>query len=315
MAGIREDELRFAEALTCGTAAALCAAVGRRAAAANGRLWINLEEVKAVDVAGLAALLQAVRRAEARGATVAVLPSPVVYRALLGAGILDELPLEGAGAGPALSAPSVDLEGASAPAAIAATPRLSLKPVGWEELRAFERWAHEPMLDQMVGSRLLYLCRHLGPYHPDFVAAVTADPTGLTLLIEPRRVGAEPVGFVRLFNVHLAEGFAFLETAVADPRWLRAGWGVEASRLLLAWAMDALEIRRVEAKVYAYNVLSINALRRNGFRQEGVLREARVWDGQRWDILVFAILEPEMREQRAREAYPDLGFWARDAGP
>jgi len=98
-----------------------------------------------------------------------------------------------------------------------------------------------------------------------------------------------------------------------NPRSLRAGWGIEASRLALSWAMDTLEIRRVEAKVFAYNVISINALRRNGFQQEGTLREAKTYGGQRWDILIFSILESEMREQRRRDALGAFSLWEPDA--
>lgn len=57
---------------------------------------------------------------------------------------------------------------------------------------------------------------------------------------------------------------------IADLHSRRKGWGIEASGLLLAYALDHIGIHWVEAKVFAYNQLSINALRRNGFRQEGV---------------------------------------------
>ena len=40
-----------------------------------------------------------------------------------------------------------------------------------------------------------------------------------------------------------------------------------------------------------------------------MLREAKTYEGQRWDILVFAILEDEMRAQRVREGFPYMGFW------
>jgi RimJ/RimL family protein N-acetyltransferase/anti-anti-sigma regulatory factor len=311
-----EVELRVHEALTCRTAPAFCRAVEERLLLAPRRLWINLEEVKATDVVGLAALLQAVRRAEAAGVALAILPSAGVYRALLNAGILDEMPLEGPGAGPALSISEPHGEPPEAgPSFLVETARFGLRPPAWDELAIFERWAKDPLLEQMVGSQLLYRCRHLGPYHPDFAAQVLHDPTALTLLVLPLEAEAEPVGFVRLYNVQLAEQFAFLETAVVQARSLRAGWGIGASRLLLAYAMDALGVRRVEAKVYAYNVLSVNSLKRNGFQQEGVLREARTYEGQRWDILVFAILEQEMREQRARDRFPYMGFWEPDADP
>ncbi|OGK95128.1 MAG: hypothetical protein A3I14_11865 [Candidatus Rokubacteria bacterium RIFCSPLOWO2_02_FULL_73_56] len=314
MATRPEIELVADEALTALAAPGFCRRVCAALEAAPRRLWLNLEGVKATDVTGLAALVQAVARAGAQATPVSVLPSAAVWRALLAAGLLEELPLEGPGAGPA--APVAAPEPPAAPASVVArTARLLLRPPAWEELDLFERWAQEPLLDQMVGSPLLYLGRHLRVHDPEFVARALHDPAALTLLVVPAAEGAAPVGFVRLYGVNLLEGFAFLETAVASVHGLRAGWGVEASRLALAYAMDALGTRRVEAKVYAYNVLSVNALRRNGFRLEGRLREARTYADQRWDILVFAILEDEMRAQRARDGFPSLGLWEPDARP
>lgn len=310
-----ETEFRFPYAMTCNTALAFCRAVEEELQAAPRRLWINLEEVKAADVVGLAALTQAVRRADAADVSLSVLPSAALYRALLNAGILDDVPTAGSDAGPALAIPEPQAERADAPSFRLDAARFSLRPPAWDELRVFEQWARDPLLEQMVGSELLYRCRHLGPWHPDFAPQVMHDPTALTLLVVPEEAPATPVGFVRLHSVHLAEGFAFLETAVPAVRARSAGLGIAASRLLLAYAMDAIGVHRVETKVYGYNVLSINSLKRNGFREEGILREARTYDGQRWDILVFAILEREMREQRARDRFPYMGLWESDADP
>ena len=317
MSGNPEIELVFHEALTSLDAPAFCRTVRESLATTPGHLWINLEDVKVADIAGPAALLQAVKLCHTRGVRVSILPSPMIYRALLTAGILEELPLEGPGAGPSMPIPVAPPETPSAepPRFLARTARLGLRPPSWDELEIFETWAKDPRLDQMVGSQLLSMCRHRGPYHPDFVACAMHDSSALTLIVQPLVPDAKPIGFVRLFNVNLAERFAFLETGIVHPRSLRAGWGIQASRLALAWAMDALEIHRVEAKVYAYNVLSVNSLRRNGFQQEGVLREAKTYRGKRWDILVFAILEDEMRAQRAQESFPYMGFWGPDDRP
>jgi len=316
MSDASEIEIVVHEGLTSSALAAFCQRVRAALALGPSRLWLNLEDVKATDVAGLAGLLQATRRAEALGIRTSILPSPAVYRALLAACLLDELPLEGIGAGPGAGTRRVPLEDQpSPPPFLARTTRLGLRPPTWDELETFGGWANDSLLDQMVGSHLLYLCRQVGPYHPDFVARVLNDPAALTLVVVPDGTDARPVGFVRLFDVHLGERFAFLETAIVNPRSLRAGWGIEASRLALSWAMDALEIRRVEAKVFAYNVISINALRRNGFQQEGVLRAAKTYGGQRWDILVFSILESEMREQRRRDGLGSFDPWGPDAGP
>lgn len=298
--------------LTAAMASSLCRTVRAHLETGIRQLFLNLEDVKATDVVGLASLLQSARRAALVGVHLSVLPSPVISRALLQGQLLDELPLaSGAGSEAALSTTALDADRLDATTPfLARTVRVGLRQPAWEELALFEQWADNPLLDQMVGSELLYRCRHLGPYHPDFVSLVLNDPTSLTLLVQPVAPHTPPVGFVRLYNIRLAEQFAFLETAVADLRAHRKGWGIEGSRLLLGYAMDALGIRRVEAKVYAYNVLSINSLKRNGFQQEGVLRQAKAYDGQSWDIFIFSILEEEMLEQRKQEEFPYMGFWS-----
>lgn len=302
-----DTEVRVHEVLTGATAGPLCLAVEHELAAGVARLTLNLESVKAMDVLGLAAVHQSVELARLLEVPVAIVPSAEVGRALLVAQLVDELPLA---ATAARASRSVDVQApdGARPCLVRGT-RVALRQPAWDDLPRFAGWAENPLLERMVGSEFLYRCRHLGAYHPDVVALALGDATSLTALVEPLGTGGTPVGFVRLFNIRLVERFGFLEVAVADARSLHRGWGIEASRLLVAYAMEALGIHRVEAKVYAYNVLSINALRRNGFQQEGVLRRVKTWEGQRWDLLVFSILEDEMAAQRATEDFPPMGFW------
>jgi RimJ/RimL family protein N-acetyltransferase/anti-anti-sigma regulatory factor len=302
-------QLRLRGALTHRTARSFCRRAQDLFETGAPALTLNLEDVKLTDVVGLAALHQTADLAERLGVRLTVVSSAEVKGALLEAGLVDTFMLETAL--PVTSPPTVadlaDSLGAPAPV-IARTPRLILRQPSWDELALFERWAYEPLLDQMVGSELLYRCRGVGAYAPEFVALVLHDSTSLTLLVEAAGEPT-PMGFLRLYGIHLGQGFAFLETAMVTRESLRRGWGISASRLLLAYACDALRIHRIEAKVYAYNTLSVNALRRNGFQQEGVLRQARTYEGQRWDILVFSILDAEMQAQRASESFPSMGLW------
>jgi len=296
--------------LTLSIASTLCGAVSDAVGDAPASVTVDLRGAKTADVVGLAALLQCGAAVEGAGAAFTVVAEEALRGAILAARLFEELPFV---TGVESAATVVDIaaapELAEAAPMLASTARIGLRRPTWDELALFGRWAADRCLDEMVGSELLYRCRHLGAYHPDFVSEVLASPTSLTLFVEPIASPGHPVGFVRLYDIQLAERIGFLETVVTTGESLRKGWGVESSRLLLAYAMDALGIHRVEAKAYSYNVLSANALRRNGFRQEGVLRGAHRYQGQRWDILVFAILAEEMRAQRTRERYPYLGFW------
>jgi RimJ/RimL family protein N-acetyltransferase/ABC-type transporter Mla MlaB component len=306
----RRGPLRVLGDLSARTAHRFCRAVDGLLGE-HSRLALDLVELKSLDVVGLAALLQASERAAARGVTLSIRPGPAAHAAALRAQLMDELPFVTMLVDDGYEWGEIDANsspGTPSPS-LAQTPKISLRQPTWDELPLFAQWATDPLLEQMVNSKLLYQFRHLGPYHPDVVSLIFNDPTSLTLVVEPLGPRRSPVGFVRLYEINLAQQFAFLETAVATVESLRRGWGVEASRLFLAYGLDVLHLHRIEAKVYAYNVLSTNSLKRNGFQPEGVLRLAHTYGGQRWDILIFSILEKEMREQRRAEQYPDFGLW------
>ena len=153
----------------------------------------------------------------------------------------------------------------------------------------------------MVGSQFLNAYKHVYDKDPSFYDACLTDPTQVILIIEANRGWDKPLGVARLFDIHLLEGYAFLEVMLTDRRAIRRGFGVEAGKLISYYGVDVLGLRRIEAKVYEYNRLSANSLRRNGFRQEGVLRKAGFQDGQCWDMFVFGILKDEIAEQRRKD--------------
>ena len=179
--------------------------------------------------------------------------------------------------------------------------RVYLRTMMPQDLDHLASWVDDPFLERMVGSEFLQSYKHVWDKSPRFYEAVLNDPTQVALVIEAYRGFTKPVGVVRLFNIHLLEGYAFLETIIADVRAMKRGFGIEAAKLIAYYGLDVLGLRRLEAKVYEYNVLSMNSLRRNGFRQEGVLRQAG-FDGERyWDLVIFGILKDEIEAVRRRD--------------
>src|SRR5882724_12874196 len=179
--------------------------------------------------------------------------------------------------------------------------RVYLRTFTPRDLAWLTEWVDDPYLERMVGSEFLHAFKHDWDKGPGFHNAVMSDPTQVVLIVEAYRGWTKPVGVVRLFNIHMLEGYAFLETIITDRRAIRRGFGVEAGKLISYYGVDVLGLRRIEAKVYEYNRLSANSLRRNGFRQEGVLRKAGFQDGQCWDMFVFGILKDEIAEQRRKD--------------
>lgn len=172
-----------------------------------------------------------------------------------------------------------------------------------EDLELLSEWCEDPTLDRLVGSDFLRAYREIYDKQPAFYEAVLTDPTQIVLMIVELVGRGRPVGLVRLYNIHVQDGYAGLEIIVADARAWRWGLGIQAGRLMGYYAVDVLGLRRLESKVYEYNTLSINSLLRNGFTREGVLRQAAARDGRNWDIVIFGILREEIERQRKRDRY------------
>ncbi|HSF07594.1 MAG TPA: GNAT family protein [Methylomirabilota bacterium] len=192
---------------------------------------------------------------------------------------------------------------------IARGRRVYLRTLVPADLESLSEWADTPFLERMVGSEFLRTFKHAYDKDPSFYEAVLSDPSQVVLVImavdqrEPR--WKKPLGLVRLFSIHVQEGYAFLETLLGDQQAIRHGFGVEAGKLICAYGMDVLGLRRIEAKVYEYNRLSVNSLLRHGFRQEGVLRKAGFFGGEHYNVLVFGILREELEAQRETEVDQD----------
>ncbi|MGH7314279.1 MAG: GNAT family N-acetyltransferase [Candidatus Rokuibacteriota bacterium] len=203
-------------------------------------------------------------------------------------------------------APATELqqEVSVSPRVVAHGERVWLRLLEPSDRSALRRWANDAFLERMAGSEFLRAYRR-AEAPPSFLDACLADPTQVIFIVTAAEEDGEPLGLVRLFNIHRRESYAFLETIIADRKALGKGCGVEAGKLICAWGLDVLTLERIEAKVYEYNALSINALKRNGFQQEGVLRKAGYQAGRRCDVLIFGILREELEARRQQEAHPE----------
>lgn len=204
---------------------------------------------------------------------------------------------------PLEAAPKGGQKPADQPVVVVRGKRVYLRTFTQADLSYLTEWADDPFLERMVGSEFLHAFKFVYDKDPSFYEAVLTDPTQVVLVIMAHEGWTKPVGLARLFNIHLLEGYAFLETMLTDQKAIRKGYGVEAGKLISYYGVDVLGLRRIEAKVYAYNRLSMNSLRRHGFHLEGILRKAGYQAGESWDVYVFGILKHEIEEERKNDFY------------
>jgi hypothetical protein len=178
--------------------------------------------------------------------------------------------------------------------------RVYLRTFARRDLTWLTEWVEDPYLDRMVGSEFLHSFKHDWDKAPGFHEAVMNDPTQVVLMVEAYRAGRSRSASCGCSTSTCSRDMHSGNDHCRPPCDPARLWRRGRKADLVLW-VDVLGIRRIEAKVYAYNVLSMNSLRRNGFHQEGVLRQAG-FDGTRyWDVVVFGILKDEIEAVRKRD--------------
>ena len=107
------------------------------------------------------------------------------------------------------------------------------------------------------------------------------------------------VGVTALHRVDLVSHAAVFSVCISDPAEWGKGAGGEATRLMLKYAFDILNLHRVQLHVWVGNTAGFQAYQRAGFVKEGLLREAMAHNGEYCDFYVMGILEKEYRAKQA----------------
>jgi len=106
---------------------------------------------------------------------------------------------------------------------------------------------------------------------------------------------------IGIFQIRGSETAGF-ETAEWGFAIGSAFWGTgvfqEGAEMLLEFAFDTLNVRRLEARCAVQNGRGNGALVKVGAVQEAVLRQSFIKNGRTYDQVLFAILERDWREGR-----------------
>jgi RimJ/RimL family protein N-acetyltransferase len=101
------------------------------------------------------------------------------------------------------------------------------------------------------------------------------------------------IGFIGLFDLFLHHGDSLVAIALGERKFWGKGYGTDAMKIILRYAFNELNLRKVGLIVFEYNLRAIRSYEKVGFIPEGRIRGAILRDGRRWDWLCMGILREE----------------------
>jgi RimJ/RimL family protein N-acetyltransferase len=168
-----------------------------------------------------------------------------------------------------------------------------LRSLEKEDAPPLVRWLNDPEV-----NRLLLPRRPLNlAMEQEYLQHVNQSDTDLALGIVVLQTD-QLIGATGFHEIDFRCRHASFGIVLGDKSAWGKGYGTEATRLLLGYAFESLNLNRVWLHVYEYNARALRVYDKLGFRREGVLRQHTYRDGRYWDTITMGILRDEWEQTR-----------------
>ena len=93
-----------------------------------------------------------------------------------------------------------------------------------------------------------------------------------------------------------------LGIAIGEKEYWGQGYGTEATRLLVDYGFNLLNLNSIMLGAFVFNERAIACYKKVGFKEIGWRRQARIIGGQKYDVLLMDILAEEFQGSYFKQA-------------
>lgn len=170
------------------------------------------------------------------------------------------------------------------------TDKVRLRPVRASDAKITVHWRNDPAVrDFALGYRFPVTVAMERKW---YAKALAGDGKDAHFSIEDRSDN-RLVGIVSLTQIDLVSRNACFGIVMGERNRQGRGLGGEATRLILEFGFDVLNLNRVYLQVPAYNARAKRLYRKLGFVKEGVMRRHVFMAGRYHDLEIMGLLARE----------------------
>lgn len=110
--------------------------------------------------------------------------------------------------------------------------------------------------------------------------------------------GDQIIGSIELSEIDWVAGNAWVGIGIGEREYWGKGYGSDAMNVLLRFAFESLNLKRVSLTVFEYNERAIKSYIKVGFKEEGRMRQWMQRAGQRYDLVFMGFMREEWGERQ-----------------
>jgi len=114
------------------------------------------------------------------------------------------------------------------------------------------------------------------------------------------------IGSTGIMHVDLIHRKAEFGIFIGTKNFRDRGYGTEATKLMLDFAFNVLNLYHIHLGVFSFNTRAIKCYENAGFRTVGRLSKARQLAGERYDIVFMEILADEFESPYIKKTFDEV---------
>jgi RimJ/RimL family protein N-acetyltransferase len=162
-----------------------------------------------------------------------------------------------------------------------------LRPVLESDIPLFVRWINDPEIRSFI-SRVFPITETderewINTLHKHKEKEVV-------LVIE---ISGRPIGSMGIHNINWINRTATTGAVIGEKDFWGKGYGTDAKMVLLNYAFNTLNLRKIISRVFAFNQRSLAYSLHCGYRIEGRLPRQHFVNGKYWDEVILGLFKSQ----------------------
>ncbi len=167
--------------------------------------------------------------------------------------------------------------------------KVILRPVRRSDIEYYLKWFNDPEVTQYL-SMYLPMTEMAEEKWIEELGTSRATTTAAFVIEAVEGEGNKAIGSVGLSNINSKDHNAIFGIGIGEKDYWSKGYGTEATRLIIKYGFDQLNLHRINSFAISFNERSIRLHLRVGFTEEGRQKEAVFKNGAYHDHVVFGLL-------------------------
>lgn len=164
---------------------------------------------------------------------------------------------------------------------------VTLRPVLEEDVPLMLRWMNDQNVTQYLRA---YLPMTEAGEKEWFANYHKRQPNDIILMLV---VDGKPIGVMGLHRISFKDGTATTGAYIGESEYWGNGHGSEAKMLLLNYAFNELNLRKITSNVIAFNERSYKYSIKCGYKEEARLKDQIFTQGKYWDEIILAVFKED----------------------